>query len=152
MNNTLSKFKVGDRTKFLDKFSNKFKIGSTLIIKCVYDIGESTEHYKVQSLTKDCKEFGLVAASDLDYLEDFTKMSYFKLVDYLIDSFYSTDFINDHTRKELSSILRRIKPHETSQSKTAFNSMCKQRMCYHIEFFINVHLTQRKRSHDIRKR
>ena len=35
-----------------------------------------------------------------------------KVVDYLRDNFYTTDFINNHTRKQLAEMLRIINPSE----------------------------------------
>lgn len=63
-----------------------------------------------------------------------------KCVDYLIENFYEDDFIDNHTRKELAYILTIIESHALKQSPYAFRSMCKRRMCDHIEFYLKVHM------------
>lgn len=61
-------------------------------------------------------------------------------VAYLIENFYSDDFINNHTRKELAYILSIIEKHTLKDSPYAFRSMCKKRMCEHIDFYLKIHI------------
>lgn len=57
-----------------------------------------------------------------------------QLKDYLRENFYSTDFINLHTRPQLVEILKLLYP------KTNFKrGMCKERQCKHIEFWLKLH-------------
>jgi hypothetical protein len=57
-----------------------------------------------------------------------------KLISYLEDNLYTTDFINLHTRPELVEILKLLYP------KTNFKrGMCKVRQVKHIEFWLNLH-------------
>lgn len=44
-----------------------------------------------------------------------------------------------HTRKELAEMLRILEPYLVNQSPYACQSMCKQRMCDHLEFVIKLH-------------
>lgn len=44
-----------------------------------------------------------------------------------------------HTREQLADILRVLEPHLVEQSPNACRSMCKQRMCDHLEFAIKLH-------------
>ena len=70
-------------------------------------------------------------------------MRLWDLEDYLVNNFYKDDFINNHTRKDLGEILRRLMPHMTKHTcYPAFSqgSCCKKRMCSHIEFYINLHM------------
>lgn len=65
-----------------------------------------------------------------------------KVVDYLRDNFYTTDFINNHTRKQLAEMLRIINPSEGKDlyvPEMAFTNVCKKRACKHIEFYLNLH-------------
>ena len=64
-------------------------------------------------------------------------------VDYLIENFYKEDFLNNHTRKELTYILTIIESYALKQSPYAFRSMCKKRMCQHIDFYLKVHMENR---------
>ena len=60
---------------------------------------------------------------------------YNKVVDYLRDNFYTTDFINNHTRKQLAEMLRIINPSEGKDlyvPEMAFTNVCKKRACKHI--------------------
>ena len=66
-----------------------------------------------------------------------------KCIDYLIENFYKENFIDNHTRKELAYILRIIETHALKQSPYAFKSMCKSRMCKHIDFYLKVHMGNR---------
>ena len=66
-----------------------------------------------------------------------------KCVDYLIENFYKDGFIDNHTRKELAYILTIIESHALKQSSYAFRSMCKNRMCKHIDFYLKVHMEHR---------
>lgn len=49
-----------------------------------------------------------------------------------------------HTRKELAEMLRMLEPYLVTQSPYACQSMCKQRMCDHLEFIINLHGPSRR--------
>lgn len=60
-------------------------------------------------------------------------------VNYLIENFYKENFLENHTRKELAYILTIIESHALKQSQYAFRSMCKKRMCKHIDFYLKVH-------------
>lgn len=44
-----------------------------------------------------------------------------------------------HTRKELAEMLRILEPYLVEQSPYACRSMCKQRMCDHLEFIVKLH-------------
>lgn len=65
--------------------------------------------------------------------------TYNQCVNYLLENFYKKDFLDNHTRKELAYILRIIESHALKQSKYAFRSMCKKRMCMHIDFYLRIH-------------
>lgn len=60
-------------------------------------------------------------------------------VDYLVENFYKSDFKARHTRKELAYILTIIESWVLGQSPYAFRSMCKERMCRHIAFYLELH-------------
>lgn len=65
-----------------------------------------------------------------------------KVVDYLKNNFYTTDFINNHTRKQIAEMLRILYPYNEKQlctPKLAFSNMCKKRQCNHIEFWLKLH-------------
>lgn len=65
-----------------------------------------------------------------------------QVVDYLRNNFYTTDFINNHTRKQLAEILQIISPYQGKQlytPKLAFTNMCKKRACKHIDFYLKLH-------------
>ena len=65
-----------------------------------------------------------------------------QVVDYLRDNFYTTNFINNHTRKQIAEMLRILKPYQGKQylcPERAFTSMCKKRQCKHIEFWLKLH-------------
>lgn len=65
-----------------------------------------------------------------------------QVVDYLRDNFYTTDFINNHTRKQIAEMLRILNPYQGKQytcPERAFTSMCKKRQCKHIEFWLKLH-------------
>ena len=65
-----------------------------------------------------------------------------QVVDYLKDNFYTTDFINNHTRKQIAEMLRILKPYEGKQLyvlEFAFSHMCKKRQCKHIDFWLRLH-------------
>lgn len=64
-------------------------------------------------------------------------------VDYLIDNFYNDNFIDKHSRKDLVYILSIIESHQLKVSPYAFTSMCKKRMCAHIDFYLNAHMKSR---------
>lgn len=64
-------------------------------------------------------------------------------VDYLIENFYNDGFIDNHTRKDLAYILTIIESHALKQSPYPFRSMCKKRMCKHIDFYLKVHTEHR---------
>lgn len=63
-----------------------------------------------------------------------------KLVEYLEDNFYATDFINLHTRPQLIKILKTLYPHTNFK-----RSMCKARQIKHIEFWLILHNHRCKR-------
>lgn len=94
-----------------------------------------------------------IGCMPLDYFEPLDKDNdtrirlYFKrhseCVDYLLKYFYLRNFKHSHTRRELAYILRIIESHALNQSPYAFRSMCKERMCNHIEFYLNVHEKER---------
>lgn len=49
-----------------------------------------------------------------------------------------------HTRKELAEMLRILEPYLVKQSQYACRSMCKQRMCDHLEFIVKIHGPSRR--------
>lgn len=65
---------------------------------------------------------------------DINKMTYWELIDYLKENFYTTDFIGDHTRKQFVTILSKLIPH--NKWKTG---MCKSRQFTHVEYFLKLH-------------
>jgi len=56
-----------------------------------------------------------------------------------------SEFIENHTRKDLAYILSIIESHQLKQSPYAFRSMCKKRMLEHILFYMKVHENYRGR-------
>lgn len=61
-------------------------------------------------------------------------------VDYLKQNFAKEDFMRTHSRQTLAKILRNLYPHTTStRPEAAFTSMCKERQCKHIEFWLKLH-------------
>lgn len=57
-----------------------------------------------------------------------------------------------HTRKELAEMLGILEPYLVKQSPYACRSMCKQRMCDHLEFVVKLHRPGRKYLNLIRER
>ena len=57
-----------------------------------------------------------------------------RLIDYLAENFYTTDFINLHTRPQLVEMLKMLYP-----EKNFKRGMCKQRQVKHIEFWLKLH-------------
>lgn len=67
-----------------------------------------------------------------------------KCVNYLKKEFYTTDFINMHTRKQLAQILQILEPHTVNQlheccRHLAFTNMCKKRQRQHIDNWMKLH-------------
>lgn len=65
----------------------------------------------------------------------------FQLHDYLRESFYTTNFQEQHTRQELEIVLNKLYPHMklTYPLSQPFSDMCKGRAMKHIEFYIHLH-------------
>lgn len=49
-----------------------------------------------------------------------------------------------HTRKELAEMLRVLEPYLVKQSPYTCRSMCKQRICDHLEFTVKLHRPDRE--------
>lgn len=49
-----------------------------------------------------------------------------------------------HTRKELAEMVRILEPYLVKQSSYACRSMCKQRICDHLEFTVKLHRPDRE--------
>lgn len=69
----------------------------------------------------------------------------FHCLDFLIANFYTCDFAEKYTRKELAYMLSLLEPQAYKTSDTPFCSMCKKRMCTHIDFYLKVHTADRLR-------
>ena len=57
-----------------------------------------------------------------------------------------------HTRNELAEMVRILEPYLVKQSPYACRSMCKQRMCDHLEFAVKLHRSGREHLNLIRER
>lgn len=64
-----------------------------------------------------------------------------QLKDYIRENFYTTDFKNDHTRKQFGCMLNILYPFQKKQFPYSqpFSTMCKGRAMKHIEFYIQLH-------------
>lgn len=62
---------------------------------------------------------------------------------YVIQHILNKTLKEAHTRKELAAMLRILEPYLVKQSPYACQSMCKQRMCDHLEFIVKLHTPNR---------
>lgn len=72
-------------------------------------------------------------------MNEFYFKTHNQCVDYLIKNFHTRSFYSDHTRKNLVYILSFIEGWHFSQSRFAFRSMTKRRMCKHIDNWMSLH-------------
>lgn len=77
--------------------------------------------------------------------------TYCQCEDYVIQHIINGTLKESHTRKQLAEMLRKLEPYLVKQSPYACRSMCKQRMCDHLEFIIKLHTPNRKRFELIRE-
>lgn len=64
-----------------------------------------------------------------------------RLIDYIKENFYTTDFKESHTRKQLGYMLNMLYPFQKVRfaHSQPFSTMCKRRAVEHIEFYIHLH-------------
>lgn len=69
--------------------------------------------------------------------------TYRECEEYVIQHIVNETLKEAHTRKELARMLRILEPYLVKQSPYACRSMCKQRMCDHLEFIVKLHTPNR---------
>lgn len=71
----------------------------------------------------------------------FSNMTLGQVENYLKEYFYTIDFVDSFTRRQLQTIMEKLFPNLAHYNKAgrAFTHMCKRRMVTHIEFYIKLH-------------
>lgn len=64
-------------------------------------------------------------------------MTYLETISYLEENFYTTDFINNHTRPEMVEILNKL--YSGNKSIKFKRRMCKERQIEHIRHYLKLH-------------